>query len=201
VGGLVDTVALAAVTFAATNTDGLLVLTMLFVSSHLTALPRPWQIWTGQYLGLGVLVAVSVVAARWLTGVPNRYVGLLGLVPLALGVRGLVTTARARHDNELTAPAVAAGVMSVTAVTIANGSDNVAVYIALFHGIPSPASAVTITVFAVFVAGWCTLASWLGAHRKIVPTMERYGHWIIPATFVVVGLLILIRSGVLGRIW
>lgn len=53
--------------FAGTNLDDIVVLTVLFLSARAVARPRPWQIWTGQYLGIAVLVAVSAVTALGLT--------------------------------------------------------------------------------------------------------------------------------------
>ncbi len=82
-------------------------LTVLFLSSRATGRPRRWQIWAGQSLGIATLVAVSVVAALGLTIVPDQWVGLLGLVPFGLGVRGLL---RAQDPDP---PVVATGVLSV----------------------------------------------------------------------------------------
>ena len=102
-GDLLGTVVTAAGVFAGTNVDDLLVLTVLFLAARASGRPRPWQIWAGQYAGIGVLVLVSVLAALGLTLVPDRWVGLLGLVPIALGVRGLiaaVTAARTMRSRQ-----------------------------------------------------------------------------------------------------
>jgi cadmium resistance protein CadD (predicted permease) len=89
------TVAAAVGMFAGTNVDDLLVLTVLFLSSRATGRPRPWQIWAGQYVGVGALVAVSAAAAAGLAIVPDGWIWLLGLVPLGLGLRGLIRAIRA----------------------------------------------------------------------------------------------------------
>ena len=81
--------------FAGTNVDDLIVLTVLFLSARAGGRPRAWQVWAGQYGGIAVLVAVSIGAALGLTVVPDRWVGLLGAVPFALGVKGLVSAVRA----------------------------------------------------------------------------------------------------------
>lgn len=49
--------------FAGTNVDDILVLTVLFLSARASGLPRPWQIWPGQYLGIAILVAGAAIAA------------------------------------------------------------------------------------------------------------------------------------------
>ena len=86
------TVAGSAVVFAATDVDDLAVLTVLFLSARAIDRPRPWHIWAGQYLGVGTLVAVSLLAAAGLHVVPEKWVGLLGLLPLALGPADLAVT-------------------------------------------------------------------------------------------------------------
>ncbi|MEV4418145.1 cadmium resistance transporter [Catellatospora sp. NPDC049609] len=184
------TVAAALALFAGTNVDDLIVLTVLFLSGRATGRPRPWQIWTGQYAGIAALVAASAAVAAGLAVVPDRWVGLLGLVPLALGVTALVRSLRARAGGA-EPPAVATGALAVAGVTIANGADNIAVYTPVFRTVGVTDSLVTIAVFAVLVAVWCLAATWLGSHPRVVGAIERWGHWLVPAVFIVIGLVIL----------
>ncbi|MEV0198628.1 cadmium resistance transporter [Nonomuraea sp. NPDC050691] len=201
--GIAGTIVTAAGMFAGTNVDDLVVLTVLFLSSRANGVPRPWQIWAGQYTGIAALVALSVVAALGLTIIPDRWVGLLGLLPFALGVRGLVAAVRSRKDARddpdaaPAPPAVASGMLPVAGVTIANGADNLSVYTPVFRTIGPASSLVTIAVFAVGVALWCLAGSWLGSHRKVIQIVERYGHWIVPFVFMTIGTLIVLESGVL----
>src|SRR4051794_40585119 len=197
-GDALGTVVTAAGVFAGTNVDDLIILTVLLLAARASGRPRPWQVWAGQYTGIGVLVLVSVLAALGLTLVPDRWVGLLGLVPIALGVRGLIAAVRHSHDDD--SPVVAGNMLAVAGVTIANGADNIAVYTPLFRTIGPGATVVTIAVFAVLVGVWCLAASWLGSHRRVIAVVERYGHWLVPIVFIVIGVLIIAESGVLSRI-
>jgi len=95
---IVGNVLTAAGVFAGTNVDDLIVLTVLFLAARAANRPA-WPIWAGQYLGIAALVTVSLLAALGLTLIPDRWVPLLGLVPLALGVRGLITAARTRTSR------------------------------------------------------------------------------------------------------
>jgi cadmium resistance protein CadD (predicted permease) len=192
VGDLLGTVATATGVFAGTNVDDLLILTGLFLTARATGAPRPWQIWAGQYLGVGALVAVSALAALGLAVVPDRWVGLLGLVPLALGVKGLVAAVRARGAEEPPAPLAAGGLLPVAGITIANGADNISVYTPLFRTIGAGDSLLTVAVFAVGIALWCLAGSWLGSHRAVVGVVRRFGHWLVPAVFVLIGAAILL---------
>jgi cadmium resistance protein CadD (predicted permease) len=190
VGDLLGTVAAAVGIFAGTNVDDLVVLTVLFLAARASGRPRPWQIWAGQYAGIGALVAVSVAAALGLALVPDRWVPLLGLVPIALGVRGLIAAVRRAPGDET--PAVAANAVAVAGVTIANGADNIAVYTPAFRTIGAAGTAVTIAVFAALVAVWCAASSWLGSHRRVIAVVDRYGHWLVPLVFIAIGGVILL---------
>jgi cadmium resistance protein CadD (predicted permease) len=185
--------------FSGTNVDDIIVLTVLFLSARATGTPRPWQVWLGQYLGFGVLVAASALAAAGLAIVPDAWVGLLGLVPFALGARGLIAAVRAR-DGGRPAPVMAAGVAPVAGVTIANGADNISVYTPLFRTIGAGATVASVAVFAVLVAVWCLAGAWLGSHHKVVAVVGRLGHWLVPGVFMLIGVVIVAGSGVLGRL-
>ena len=195
---MLQTVLAAAGVFAGTNVDDLIVLTVLFLAARASGRPRRGHIWAGQYAGIAVLVLVSGLAALGLALVPDEWVGLLGLVPVALGVRGLIS---ARRDGPEDDPPVAAGnAFAVAGVTIANGADNIAVYTPMFRTLGAAGSAVVVVVFAVLVAVWCAAASWLGSHRRVIDLVRRYGHWLVPLVFITIGLVILLESGVLGRL-
>jgi cadmium resistance protein CadD (predicted permease) len=194
-GGIITTVGAAVGMFAGTNVDDIIVLTVLFLSARATGRPRPWQIWTGQYLGIAGLIAISAIAALGLAVVPDRWVGLLGLVPLALGVRGLVRAVRNRGAGGEAPPAVASGLFTVAGVTVANGADNISVYTPVFRAIGVGPTLLTVSVFAAGVAVWCLAGSWLGSHRKVIAVVERYGQWLVPVVFTAIGLIIILESG------
>lgn len=195
---MITTIAAAVAMFAGTNIDDIVVLTVLFVASASQGRPRAWQIVAGQYLGLITLVAISVVAALGLVIVPEDWVGLLGLLPLSLGIWGLIQGLRSDGDGEPVV--VAAGTISVAAITIANGADNIAVYTPVFRTLGAPQTAVTIAVFLICVGIWCYAGRLLGTRRKVVDTLERVEHWLVPVVFIVLGAIILLESGVLGRL-
>ncbi|MFE9190867.1 cadmium resistance transporter [Micromonospora sp. NPDC007208] len=191
---LLSTAGAAAVVFAATDIDDIVILTLFFVAARTTGRPRTWEIVAGQYLGIGALALASAVIAGGLLVVPDPWTGLLGLLPIALGVRAL----RSSGDGE--APAVVTGALGVAGVTIANGADNVAVYVPVFRALGVADSAVFLLVFVLLIALWCVAGAWLGGHRRVVRLVERAGAWLVPTIFIAIGLVILVSSGVLGRL-
>ncbi|MCG5465669.1 cadmium resistance transporter [Micromonospora sp. MED01] len=191
---LLSTAGAAAVVFAATDVDDIVILTLFFVAARTTGRPRTWQIVAGQYLGIGALALASAVIAGGLLVVPDPWTGLLGLLPIALGVRAL----RSSGDDET--PAIVTGALGVAGVTIANGADNVAVYVPVFRALGVADSAVFLLVFVLLIGLWCVVGAWLGGHRRVVRLVERVGAWLVPTIFIAIGLVILVSSGVLGRL-
>lgn len=197
-GAIVATTVTAATLFAGTNVDDMVVLAVLNVSSRAGGRPRRRQIWAGQYAGIGVLTLLSLVAAYGLTLVPEGWVWLLGSIPILLGMRKLIMAIRAHFSGEQVSPAVATGMTGVLAITVANGGDNIAAYTPVFRTMSVGGLLVTLMVFAVGTALWCMVGAWLVSHHQVTRTIERWGHWIVPAVFIGIGLYIFHKAGVLG---
>lgn len=196
---MIGTIAAAIGLFAATNIDDIVVLTVLFLASTRGSLPG-WKVVAGQYLGFIALVAISVIAAAGLTIVPDEWVGFLGLIPLAIGVYGLIRTLRRRGDDDDDSAISAGGLFGVAGITIANGADNIPLYTPVFRTNPVPDTIVTIIVFLVLVAVWCLVARFVGTNKTVTEALEKIEHWLVPAVFIGLGLYILIESGVVLRL-
>jgi len=193
------TAATAALLFAGTNIDDVVVLAVFNASSRASGEPKRWQIWAGQYAGITVLVAVSLAAARGLTLIPQHWIWLLGLLPLGLGLYKLAGAIRARRSGQQASVAAARGLLGVTGITIANGGDNLAAYTPVFATISTSAAAITLAVFAVGVAVWCLVGAWLVSHHRVTDGLPRWGHWIIPAVYILIGVYIFQKTGALSR--
>ncbi len=51
------------------------------------------------------------------------------------------------------------------------------------------------------VAVWCAAGRLIGTHKAVTETLERVEHWLVPVVFIVLGLFILIESGVIVRLF
>ena len=87
-------------------------------------------------------------------------------------------------------------VFAVAGVTVANGGDNLGVYIPLFAGVPRlmPLYA---AVFAAMTALWCFAAYRIVQNRVIGTQLRRYGHVTLPTVLIALGLWILSGAHVL----
>ncbi len=90
--------------------------------------------------------------------------------------------------------------MSVIGVTFANGGDNISVYTPAFRIMGLGDAALTIAVFAIGTALWCLAGFLLISHKRLVQVLERFGRWIVPAVFILLGVYILNGSGLLTKI-
>ena len=82
---LIRTMITAFVSFASTNIDDIFVLMLLFYQRN--NYMKKQHIIIGQYLGIGTLITISIIGALGFSVIPHEYVGVLGLVPIYLGIK------------------------------------------------------------------------------------------------------------------
>jgi cadmium resistance protein CadD (predicted permease) len=199
--GILATIGTAVAMFAATDIDDAVVLVVLNIASRAAGAPKRWEIWTGQFVGIGLLVLVSFLAALGLGTVPVKWVGLLGLIPLLRGIQGLAKLIRDRRVVDPDPPPLARGLGSVVLITVANGGDNIALWTAAFRIIGTADAAVTVVVFAICIAVWCLLAQVAISHQGLVEALRRSSRWLVPVVMTVLGTYIIGRSGLLAAVW
>lgn len=182
----------AAVSFAATNVDNLVVTTAQYAAAPVDRVRR---ITAGQLCGFAVVLGVSAGGAAALFEIPTRWIGLLGLVPLVLGLRGLVALVRSPDTPWGSRWPVAGGFTTAALVTIGLSADNLAVYIPLFREHTVAAGAVVAACFTVFDVALCAGARLAGRHRRTVGFLQRVGSWLSPLVYCVIGVVVLIGAG------
>lgn len=183
------------VAFVSTNLDDILVITILLAQAN-SARERG-RIVLGQYLGIFLLMLLGMAGAFGLSALPDSVLGLLGMVPMAIGIHGLFQKG---EEDEKTGTSM--GVLSVTLVTLSNGADNIGVYIPLFIGYSAADYLVLVLVFALMTALWCLIA------RNItrIPAVERFlrgmGPKLVPYVMIALGIWILLShsAGLLAGI-
>ena len=129
-------------------------------------------------------------------------VGLLGLVPLAIGVKGLIglrrrRTGRGRRPGRFKAADRAVG-RSLTAaafVTIGAGGDNLAAYIPLFRVGGATNLLAIVAVFAVGEVAVTAAVLGGGRHPKARAVMLRLGAVAVPVLLCAIGVLVLVQAG------
>lgn len=206
-------VILRAVTaFTATNLDDILVL-LLFFSQAVTVIQKR-RIVVGQYIGFTVIILVSLPGFFSGLIVPKPWLGLLGLLPISVGVKQLwelrqqglteLSEQELSLSNSTPQPLKAiAGLLhpqtyNVAAVTLANGGDNFSIYIPLFAGVSLTGLGLTLSVFYLLVGVWCGLGDRLSRQPHLARLLTRHGQIAVPFVLIGLGLMLIYERGTLA---
>jgi cadmium resistance protein CadD (predicted permease) len=168
-------------TFAATNIDDAFLLTLFFARR----IPAR-RIVAGQYIGFALIVSVSLIGAVASLAIPHHWIRLLGLLPLALGIKHLFTRRR-EAERQSTGDF---GVVSIALVTVSNGADNIGVYMPFFV-VGRAHLWLILIVYAVLVSVWCFVGGWLGTRPLIFRLIDRWADRAVPAVFILLGAYVL----------
>jgi cadmium resistance protein CadD (predicted permease) len=185
--------------FAATDIDDLFIL-MLFFSDHQTFPAR--HVVMGQFLGIGLLITISLVGVFLALVVPPTIIALLGLAPISIGIKKLLDLRRRNEDDDTSSKQMLQqkkksmfAFFSVAAVTFSNGGDNIGVYVPLFAAYNSPIS-ITLLVsgFLTMTAVWCMLGYYLVNHPFLATRIQRHGIVVLPFVLIGLGVYILLNG-------
>lgn len=184
---------LAVVVFATTDVDDLFILIGFFTDPRF----RTRDILLGQYLGIGVLFLISAAGSSVSLFLDPPMVGLLGLLPMFIGIRELLQSNEGEEEDEHeVSPTPAAGkLLAVASVTIANGGDNIGVYTPFFATRTAFEIALIAAVFVVLTALWVWTARWLVSHPKAGAPLRRYGPRVVPYVLIALGIFIMAEAG------
>jgi cadmium resistance protein CadD (predicted permease) len=172
------------VTFAVTNIDDLVLLTLFFAGR----VPMS-RVVAGQYLGFSGIVALSLTGSWAAVSIPSAWFRVLGVLPLVVGIKQVLQMHRLRWKSG----ARDVGLLGIAFVTLANGGDNVGIYVPFF-AIHHTRVGSILLVYALLLVLWCAAGKWLGRHPLILRSVDRYGHFIVPFVFIALGTYILAKG-------
>lgn len=204
--GLAQALLTGLTSFVATNIDDIVILMLFFAQVDTTF--RPKHIVAGQYLGFLFLIAASLPGFFGGLIIPKAWIGLLGFVPIAIGITHLLNRKSEEPQVQtvssqpifmpklpLLASLLAPQTYQVAAVTIANGGDNIGIYVPLFASSSLFTLVVLLGVFFGMIGVWCVIAYLLTQHRSIAYVLTHYGQKLVPFVLISLGVFILVESG------
>ena len=130
--------------------------------------------------------------------------GLLGLVPIALGIR-----AAFKHEKEDAGEEVGEKLerakanrlfWTITLITLASGGDNLGIYIPYFASMQKAGILTALAVFAVLTIVLCLIGYRLASIRLISETLEKYERVVVPVVFIALGLYIMAEAGTFAKL-
>jgi cadmium resistance transport/sequestration family protein len=205
---LVTAITTGAIAFIATNIDDIVILLLFF--SQINANFRPRHIIAGQFLGFTLLLIFSLPGLFGGLVLSKSWIGLLGLLPISIGISNLVnweenlseeTVAVIEETESSTITRFfSAQAYSVAAVTIANGSDNISVYVPLFASSNLESFLVIIGLFFLLLGVWCYAAYKLTNYRVVADILTRYVNNLAPFILIGLGAFIVLKSEALSLI-
>jgi cadmium resistance protein CadD (predicted permease) len=195
------TLGLGITAYVATNLDNLFLLAMLF---SIPALPAR-RVIIGQYVGFSVLIGISLLGRSVGMLFPPAWIGWMGLLPIAIGLRSLGRRDSGGeleeewHQFDRNVAVKLRGwmdgtVLSVAAMTVASGGDNIGVYVPLFARSTPLQVALFILVFLGMTAVWCAAAFFLVHNRIIGAQLQRQGRLVLPFIWIALGFSLLARA-------
>jgi cadmium resistance protein CadD (predicted permease) len=202
------TILVAVSAFFATNLDDLFVLMAFFARKDF----NNSAVILGQYIGLSLLILISISAYFFKFIIPPIYISLFGILPIVIGVKNLWSLKKngstgipnEKYPNkDLTknylqgSEASNHSTLKVASVSFANGGDNIGVYAPLFLSVNSSQLLLTIVLFMVMIGLWCVVGYFMINNRIVGYKLQKYGHIILPFVLIFIGLGVLTKGGLI----
>ncbi len=194
--------------FATTNIDDIFILLVLFSQVRTEVIRKEGRavrekvmrkklyIVIGQYFGFSMIVFLSIVGSLSSFFIPVSWIGLLGFVPIYMGVKGLLSL-RSYKSNEVI-DNVTGSLFKVASITLANGADNISIYIPMFASQTLETNIVTLVIFFFMIAIWCFISYKLLKAPILAKVLEKNCYIIVPIVLIGLGMFILFHSDTIG---
>ena len=163
----------------------------------------------GQYIGILMLILISMLAYFFKFIIHPHYIALLGIFPIAIGLNHLWNLEKNNsnnisnkikytykkdivHDNSSLS---IINILKVATVTFSNDGDNIGVYAPLFASLSISQIFLTSAMFMMMVGIWCVISYIMVINKIIGYKLQEYGHIILPFVLITIGIGVLTSWG------
>ncbi|SDY32208.1 CadD family cadmium resistance transporter [Salimicrobium album] len=195
---MITTILTAAAVYVATGIDYLVILILLFSQIKKG---QAKHIWIGQYIGTAIIIGASLLVALGVANlIPQQWViGLLGLLPLYLGVKIWIKGEEDEDESSILS-LFSSGkfnqlFLTVTFIVLASSADDFSIYIPYFTALNMIEIIVAIIVFFIMVGVLCYVSYRLASIDLVSEKIEKYERWIVPIVFIGLGIYIMFENG------
>lgn len=200
---IIQNIVTSIILYSGTAVD-LLIILMLFFAKRKSR-KDIINIYLGQFLGSVSLIFLSLLFAFVLNYIPSKEIlGLLGLVPIFLGLKVLllgdsdgeaIAKDGLRKDNKNL-------IFLVAMITFAScGADNIGVFVPYFTTLNLANLIVTLLTFLVMIFLLVFSAQKLAQVPSVGETLEKYSRWFIAVVYLGLGMYILIENNSFDMLW
>jgi len=177
--------------FIGTNLDNLLLLATMY-SRYFR---HPWTVAAGYLAGMMLIAMITIAIGEVGEFIPIAYLGLLGVIPMMMGVLALWKLYRNPKDEEVSiAYSGNSGLaifFALITIQLSNGTDTIITFSALYADSMDPVDYVVAPTFFVMVGIFAWLAYYLVKHPRLGRFLVRYGQHVTPFILILVGVYIL----------
>ena len=171
-------------TYVGTALDNLLMLTVLRAAGT-----PPRAIVAGFLIGSAAVLAVCAAGTGLTALLPPHYLGYLGVVPVGLGVAGLVSAMRGQNADPT--GQVRSDLGGIASLQFASSFDSIAAFLPLFADTERPFGLVIAAGFAAMTLLWLVISRALARLPGMTASLRPVERYARPAVLILVGLYVL----------
>lgn len=204
--GLLEVLGVSISAFVATNIDDLFILIVFFAKRSFP----PFQIILGQFVGMSLLLVVSLIGSLVSLIIPHNLIGLIGLLPIVIGIKELLDL-RKEHEEDYDSLVVTELLhknrtieylpfLTVATVTF-SGGEEIGIYTSIFVSYGSNLTQTTtiVTVVLILTGVWCAIANYLVNHSILATRLRRIADKALPFVLIALGTYILVEAFLVPR--
>ncbi|HLO57382.1 MAG TPA: cadmium resistance transporter [Bacteroidales bacterium] len=176
--------------FVSSNIDDLFILVLFYGNKSYANK----EVILGQFLGIFALTAIGIAGSLIGLFIPQKYIGLLGIIPLFIGLKELykLITHRNHDKHDVGYASNKNKIWTVAGVCFANGGDNIGIYIPLFATVNWSGKFAFFMLFMLMTYLWCRIAMHITKYPLMQSALKKYGHLVTPFVFILLGIYIIL---------
>ena len=191
---LIAIIPIAAGAYVATNLDNFILLVSLLARyrNHTS------NVVAGYFTCMLILGFVGLWIGKAANIAPVEYLGLLGFVPISIGVVELIQLRRGKAKVTVAKEKSVDGVQKVFMTTLfsqlGNGADTIVVFGVLFIDSMPSADILTILTLAAMAVTFLFVGIYAVRHPALCEWIDRYAYRVMPFVLIIVGVYILANT-------
>lgn len=184
-------VAIAAGAFIGTNLDNLI----LLVALHRRYADHSRMVTAGYFTGMILIGVICLVIGEVGELIPVAYLGLLGMIPILIGVNALIQLLRNKQSGDTTSLTTAnnrhAVFIAVLMTQLSNSADSIITFSVLLADSADLADYLIAPTFLAMSGVFAWVGLYALKHRGLSDFLERFGSYLTPFILILVGVYIL----------
>jgi len=177
--------------FIGTNLDNLLLLAAMYSRYG----QHTGIVTAGYFAGMILIGFITLVIGEVGDIIPLAYLGLLGVVPMMMGIISLWKLFRSKQPGEVIS--IAAGdtrlavFFALISTQLSNSADSIITFSALYADSSDPSDYMVAPTFLAMAGVFAGMAYYSVKHPKLSRFLSRYGQYVTPFILILVGYYIL----------